>query len=76
MSMDINELEAESSAQLLPGREALGRLRFHFTRTTDVTKHVNVANVHATNNSTALNVHSAGASAASEADQAINISQA
>jgi hypothetical protein len=76
MGMDVNELRAESSAQLLPGREALGRLRFSFTRSTDITKHVNVANVHATNTSTALNIHSEGASAASEADQAITISQA
>jgi hypothetical protein len=75
MSMNITELEAES-AELLPGREALGRLRFSFTRNVNVTKHVNVANVHASNVSTALNIHSEGASAASEADQAITISQA
>ena len=75
MSMDVNELRAESSAELLPGREALGRLRFSFTRTTDITKHVNVANVHATNYSTALNIDSDGATAASEASQTITLSQ-
>jgi hypothetical protein len=76
MSMDVNELVAESSAQLLPGREALSRLRFSFIRTTDITKHVTVANVHASDYSTALNINSDGATAASEASQAITISQA
>jgi hypothetical protein len=79
MSMDINELKAESSAELLPGREALGRLRFRFARTADFARHANVNDVQATNTatdtSTALNIHSAGATAASEAAQTITVSQ-
>ena len=74
MSINIDELRAES-AELLPGREALGRLKFSFTKTVNVTKHVNVANVDATNLSAAVNVHSAGATAASEAAQSISITQ-
>ena len=74
MSMDINELEAES-AELLPAREALGKLKFSFTKTVGITKHVNVANVNAANISTAVNYQSWGATAASEADQSINITQ-
>lgn len=74
MSITIDELAAES-AELLPGREALGRLRFSFTKTVNLTKHVNVAHVDATNLSTALNYQSAGATAASEAVQSISISQ-
>ena len=72
MSMDMHELEAES-AELLPGREALSKLKFSFTKTVNVTKHV--ANVSAHNTSTATNVASVGATAQSEADQAISISQ-
>ncbi|MFI9274462.1 hypothetical protein ACIGXM_27695 [Kitasatospora sp. NPDC052896] len=70
--IDNHELDAES-AELLPGREALGKLSFNFTKTVNVTKHV--ANVHATNQSLATNNHSAFATAQSEADQAISITQ-
>jgi hypothetical protein len=72
MSMDMRELEAES-AELLPGREALGRLKFSFHKTVNVTKHV--ANVHAHNSSTAMNVDSDCATAASDAQQSIVIHQ-
>ncbi len=70
--LDVHELEAES-AELLPGREALGKLKFSFTRTTTVTKHV--ANVAAHNESAALNVCSPDAVAQSAATQAIAIQQ-
>jgi hypothetical protein len=72
MSMDMHELDAES-AELLPGREALGRLKFNFTKTVNVTKHVATVNAH--NHSTALNVGSHDATAESEASQSIVISQ-
>ena len=72
MSMNIDELEAESG-DLLPGREALSRLRFSFTKT--VTKHINVANVDATNLSAAVNIDSPEATAASEAVQSISVVQ-
>ncbi|MEZ0065212.1 hypothetical protein ABIA32_001200 [Streptacidiphilus sp. MAP12-20] len=72
MSMDMHELEAES-AELLPGREALGRLKFSFTKTVNVTKHV--AHVSAHNHSSALNVDSNCATAASDAQQSIVIHQ-
>ncbi|MEV4439189.1 hypothetical protein AB0K09_09230 [Streptomyces sp. NPDC049577] len=72
MSMNAHELEAES-AELLPGREALGKLKFSFTRTTNVTKHI--ANVSAHNESAALNDHSPFAVAQSEATQSISIKQ-
>ena len=72
MSMNLNELESES-AELLPGREALGRLSFNFTKTVNVTKHV--AHVNAHNHSTAMNVGSHGATAESQAVQSIVISQ-
>ena len=70
--MDAHELEAES-AELLPGREALGKLKFTFNRTTNVTKHV--ANIEAHNSSLALNDHSVGSAAASNASQAISVTQ-
>ena len=70
--LQMHELDAES-AELLPGREALSKLKFSFTKTVNVTKHV--ANVSAHNNSNATNVVSVGASAQSEADQAISIHQ-
>ena len=70
--LQMHELDAES-AELLPGREALSKLKFSFTKTVNVTKHV--ANVSAHNNSTATNVASVGATAQSEADQAISIHQ-
>ncbi|RAG85245.1 hypothetical protein DN069_12835 [Streptacidiphilus pinicola] len=72
MSMDMHELEAES-AELLPGREALGRLKFSFHKTVNVTKHV--AHVNAHNSSTATNIASNGADAESQASQSIVISQ-
>ncbi|HEV2639147.1 MAG TPA: hypothetical protein VGX23_28665 [Actinocrinis sp.] len=72
MSMDINELEAET-AELLPGREALGKLKFNFTKTVTVTK--NVANVHASNSSNAANFGSHGADAESQATQGISVTQ-
>jgi hypothetical protein len=75
MSMNIDELAAES-AELLPGREALGKLKFSFTKTVGITKHVNVAHVDASNHSVALNDHSYGATAASEATQNISVEQA
>jgi hypothetical protein len=74
MGMDMHELEAES-AELLPGREALGKLSFSFTKTVDVTKHVNVANVAASNTSNVGNFGSWGAAAQGEAAQSISISQ-
>ncbi|AZQ72422.1 MULTISPECIES: hypothetical protein [Streptomyces] len=70
--LDVHELEAES-AELLPGREALGKLKFSFSRTTTVTKHI--ANVSAHNTSTALNVCSPDAVAQSAATQGIAIQQ-
>jgi len=76
MSMDIRELEAES-AELLPGREALGKLSFGFTKSLDLTKNVTVhqATVNAQNTSNVGNFGSWGASAQGEADQGISISQ-
>ena len=76
MSMDMRELEAET-AELLPGREALGKLSFNFTKTIDVTKTVNVhqATVNASNVSNVGNFHSADAQAEGEAVQSISISQ-
>jgi hypothetical protein len=70
--MDPRELDAES-AELLPGREALGRLKFSFHKTVNVTKHV--ANVSAVNESAAVNDHSAWSAAESGAAQSINIHQ-
>ncbi|GAA3055133.1 hypothetical protein VR41_02305 [Streptomyces sp. NRRL B-1568] len=70
--LDVNELEAES-AELLPGREALGKLKFSFTRTTNVTKHV--AHVSAHNESAAANICSPEAVAQSQASQSIAIQQ-
>jgi hypothetical protein len=76
MSMDIRELEAES-AELLPGREALGKLSFNFAKTVDVTKNVSVhqATVNAGNTSNVGNFGSWGASAQGEAEQTISVSQ-
>lgn len=70
--MNVQELESES-AELLPGREALGKLKFSFTKTTNVTKHI--ATVHATNQSVAANLFSPDAVAQAEAAQGISISQ-
>ena len=74
MSMDMHELEAET-AELLPGREALGKLSFSFSKTVDVTKNINSAGVNAGNTSNVGNFHSWGAAAQGEADQSISISQ-
>jgi hypothetical protein len=70
--LEPHELDAES-AELLPGREALGKLKFSFTKTVNVTKHV--ANVSAHNQSFAGNWGSDGATAQSEAAQSISITQ-
>ncbi|MFF1360645.1 hypothetical protein [Streptomyces sp. NPDC058297] len=70
--LGMRELDAES-AELLPGREALGRLKFNFVKTTNVTRHV--AYVQAQNNSYALNACSPEAIAASAANQTINVHQ-
>ncbi|MGW7365567.1 hypothetical protein ACWGI8_19525 [Streptomyces sp. NPDC054841] len=71
--MNDEQLNAEAAAELLPGREALGRLRFNFTRTTNVTERIAYVNAH--NESLAANFDSPDAIAASEATQSINISQ-
>ena len=70
--LDARELDDES-AELLPGREALGKFRFSFFRTSDVTRHI--AHVNAENNSIATNIDSDYAIAQSEAAQNINIAQ-
>ncbi|MER6461470.1 hypothetical protein AB0D30_26655 [Streptomyces sp. NPDC048409] len=70
--MDAHELEAES-AELLPGREALGKLKFGITKTVNVTKHV--ANISAANESAALNDHSSWSVADSGAAQTISVHQ-
>ncbi|MGW9031326.1 hypothetical protein ACWGQ5_46330 [Streptomyces sp. NPDC055722] len=70
--MDPRELDAES-AELLPGREALGRLKFSFHKTVNVTKHI--AHVEAWNNSQAWNNNSTLSAAESSACQSITINQ-
>ncbi|WP_405729527.1 hypothetical protein OG607_28610 [Streptomyces sp. NBC_01537] len=70
--LDIRELDAES-AELLPGREALSRLKFSITKTVNVTKHI--ANVAAHNESAALNDHSFASVAQSVADQGVTVNQ-
>lgn len=70
--LGMHEMDAES-ADLLPGREALGRLKFNFVKTTNVTRHVAYVDAH--NNSLAANLNSPEAIAASEANQTINIHQ-
>ncbi|MGW0204391.1 hypothetical protein ACWDZ8_00715 [Streptomyces sp. NPDC003233] len=72
MSMDMRELDGES-AELLPGREALGRLKFSFGRTVNVTKHI--ANINAHNESAAVNDHSSWSDAESSAQQTITVTQ-
>ncbi|WNM35585.1 hypothetical protein RKE30_37130 [Streptomyces sp. Li-HN-5-11] len=72
MSMDMRELDTES-AELLPGREALGRLKFSFSKTVNVTKHV--ANIAADNQSAAVNDHSLFSDAESQAVQSISVKQ-
>jgi hypothetical protein len=68
--MDMHELEAES-AELLPGREALGKLSFSFTKNLTVHKAV----VNAQNTSNVGNWCSPGAIAEGQAVQSISISQ-
>jgi hypothetical protein len=70
--LDPRELDAES-AELLPGREALGRLKFSFGKTVDVTKHI--ANVQAHNESAALNSHSLASVSQSLANQGVSVTQ-
>ncbi|MFD9796360.1 hypothetical protein ACFWXK_36010 [Streptomyces sp. NPDC059070] len=70
--LDHHELDAES-AELLPGREALGRLKFSLGKSVDVTKHVSHITAH--NESAALNDHSAWSSAESSAVQNIHVAQ-
>jgi len=70
--LDLNELNAET-AELLPGREALGKLQFSFSKTVNVTQHV--ANVSAHNTSSANNFASLGSVAQSDAGQSISIHQ-
>ncbi|MFI1565088.1 hypothetical protein ACH4ZX_18885 [Streptomyces sp. NPDC020490] len=70
--MNIEQLEGES-AQLLPGREALGKFSFNLTRITNVTR--KAAYVDAHNESLAANQLSPFAVAQSQATQAIGISQ-
>jgi hypothetical protein len=74
VSMDMYELEAET-AELLPGREALGKLSFTFTKSVDVAKNINVANISASNHASADNYGSFGADAESEAVQSITVTQ-
>ncbi|WP_432077215.1 hypothetical protein [Streptomyces wuyuanensis] len=69
----MRELDAEAAAELLPGREALGRLRFNFVRTTSVSERVAYVDAH--NESLAANVCSPGAIAASDASQSISVRQ-
>ncbi|MFB6680139.1 hypothetical protein ACFVDQ_26200 [Streptomyces sp. NPDC057684] len=70
--LGMRELDAES-AELLPGREALGRLKFNLVKTTNVTRHV--AYVQAQNNSLAVNACSPEAIAQSVGTQTINVHQ-
>jgi hypothetical protein len=70
--LGMQELDHEA-AELLPGRKALGRLRFSLVETTDVTRHVAYVGAH--NESLAANVCSPDAIAASEANQSISVSQ-
>ncbi|MFI9602830.1 MULTISPECIES: hypothetical protein [Streptomyces] len=70
--MNMDQLEAET-AELLPGREALGKFSFNFTKMSNITK--KVAHVDAHNESYALNQCSPYAVAQSEAAQTISIQQ-
>ncbi|MFI1472465.1 hypothetical protein [Streptomyces wuyuanensis] len=71
--MNNDQLNAEAAAELLPGREALGRLRFNFVRTTNVSERIAYVSAH--NESLAANIDSPDAIAASDATQSISISQ-
>jgi hypothetical protein len=70
--MNNDWLEAET-AELLPGREALGRFSFNFARMTTVSK--KIAHVDAHNESMAVNQNSPLALAQSQASQAISVRQ-
>ncbi|MGW0082824.1 hypothetical protein [Streptomyces sp. NPDC003393] len=70
--MNMDQLEAET-AELLPGREALGKFSFNFAKWSTVTK--KVAHVDAHNESAALNQCSPYAVAQSEAVQSISVQQ-
>ncbi|MEU1181377.1 hypothetical protein ABZ464_27795 [Streptomyces sp. NPDC005820] len=70
--MNMDQLEAET-AELLPGREALGRFSFNLTKLTTVS--TKVANLGAHNESTAANQFSPLAVAQSQATQAISVRQ-
>ncbi|MFF8942822.1 MULTISPECIES: hypothetical protein [unclassified Streptomyces] len=70
--MDIKQLEAET-AELLPGREALGRFSFNLTKTTSISK--KYLNLDAHNESAAVNQFSPLAVAQSAASQAISVHQ-
>ncbi|MBJ6637000.1 MULTISPECIES: hypothetical protein [unclassified Streptomyces] len=70
--MNMDQLETET-AELLPGREALGKFSFNFAKMTTVTK--KVAHVDAHNESAALNQCSPYAVAQSEAAQSISVQQ-
>ncbi|WP_042408764.1 hypothetical protein [Streptacidiphilus carbonis] len=70
--LEMHELDNES-AELLPGREALSTFKFTKVSVTNVTKHI--ANVGASNTSSAGNFLSLGSVAQSGADQGICISQ-
>ncbi|MEU8591963.1 hypothetical protein AB0C59_34065 [Streptomyces sp. NPDC048664] len=72
MDMDQLELEAET-AELLPGREALGRFSFNFSKMSNISK--KVAHVNAHNESAAVNQCSPYAVAQSQASQAISVTQ-
>ncbi|MFG2311429.1 hypothetical protein ACGFS9_30490 [Streptomyces sp. NPDC048566] len=70
--MDIAKLEAES-AELLPGREALGKLSFSFAKTTNISHKAAAVGAH--NESLAANSFSPFAVAQSQATQAISVHQ-
>ena len=70
--MNMDQLEAET-AELLPGREALGKFSFNFAKMTTVTKKVSHVDAH--NDSVALNQCSPYAVAQSEATQSISVQQ-
>ncbi|MDT0469962.1 hypothetical protein [Streptomyces gibsoniae] len=70
--MNNDWLEAET-AELLPGREALGKFSFSFAKMTTVSK--KIAHVDAHNESMAVNQYSPFALAQSQASQAISVRQ-
>ncbi len=70
--IDNSELENET-AEMLPGREALGRFSFNLTKLTSMTKHV--ANIQAQNNSLGMNNFSDGSVAQANSGQWICVSQ-